>query len=170
MVVNIAKILLQSGAELRHPATEKPCRCIEQWFGGVLNNHELSFHLVEILDIHARRLIGEDALFDVFQLRLKGVKHRKITIHHRVHESIEDVSRTMAQQLRFLLSPVSHIGKSARRTAAHGQDIIPADEYRQLTDGELAVGGLNYLQNHKKRLSVLFDLGALMSVAGVFHS
>ena len=45
----------------------------------------------------------------------------------------------MAQQLRFLLTSVAHIDKSALRSAAHGQNIVFADEDADLTDVEVPV-------------------------------
>jgi hypothetical protein len=74
----------------------------------------------------------------------------------------------MAQQLRFLLTSVAHVGKSALRSAAHRQDIVFTDEDLYLTDVEIAVGRLNHLKNHEKGFAVLFDLGPLMAVLCIF--
>jgi hypothetical protein len=74
----------------------------------------------------------------------------------------------MAQQLRFLLTSVAHVLKPALRSAAHGQNIVFADEDRHFADVEVVVGRFNHLKNYEKRFAVLFDLGPLMAILCIF--
>ncbi len=117
----------------------------------MLQNHELFFKLIEVLEIRTRRLLREYTFLDAFQLGLERIKNRKITIDH-------------------LLTSVAHVGESALRSAAHGQEIVFTDEDRHLTDVEIPIGGVNHLQHHEYAFAVLFDLGPLMPVAGIFNS
>src|SRR5438445_9418929 len=63
----------------------------------VLERGELLLHVIEPLDVQARRRSAEQLVFDVLELQLDRVEHREVAVHHRVHQRVEHVPGAVAQ-------------------------------------------------------------------------
>ena len=167
MIRNISKVFLQTGAELRHPPAVQSAHRLEQRLRCVLQRRELLLDAIERFDARSFGLLGKDAIFDLFQLRLDGIKHGKVAVHHRVHQRIQHVSRTVTQQLRFLFAALAHVDKPLLRPVSHRENVIAADKDAHFADVQFLTAAFEHMQDDEKRLAVLVDFRPLMAVLRV---
>jgi hypothetical protein len=163
-----SEIVLQSLTELRYPAAvESPDR-FQQGLGRMFQRHEFLLDAIKRLDTRPLGLYCEDSFLDSFQLRGDRIKHRKVAVDDSIHQSIENIGGTVAQQFRLLFTAFAHLDKSLFRPLAHRQNVITSDKDADLADAELIATILDHVQHDKKRLAVLLDFWALMAFMSVF--
>ena len=118
VVVDVAEVVVQPGADGRHTAAVELAGHLEQRAGGAVEQHQLALEAVERLDLGPRVLAAEDALLDVLGLLGEVLEHREVAIDHRVHQRVEHVGGPVPQQLRLLLAAAAHVGEAHARRCA----------------------------------------------------
>ena len=138
VVVDIAKVVLQSAADRRDASAVQFTGHLEQRLRRVIEGHQLALQRIQRFDLRARRLTGKNPLLDLFDLRREAIDDRKIAIDDVVHQRVEHVGRTVLQQLRFLLAAAPHVGEAELRVAPHRDDVLRADEDRDFAGLQIA--------------------------------
>jgi hypothetical protein len=69
----------------------------------------------------ARHALGsENTLFDRIEFILEPVEQREVAVDHRVHQRIQNVTGSLAQQIRLALGSGTHVLKALFGVVAHG--------------------------------------------------
>src|SRR6185436_5299212 len=111
----------------------------------------------------------EDALLDLFQLRLQCVEQRKITVHYAVHERIEHVPRAMLEKLLLSLAARADLLEAAVDMASHREYVVAPDEDSHLPDAKLVARHLDEMQHREHHVAVFLDLRPLVPVPCVLY-
>ena len=169
MIVDIAEIFAEPGADLRHAATEELARVLQQRPGDVLEGSQLLLHVIQRFDVGARILCGEQLVLDALELGLHRVEHREIAIDHRVHQRIEHIAGAVTQQLRLALGARAHPEEALLAVLAYREHVVAADEDVDFADPELVAHHVDGVQHDEQQVAVFLDLRSLMTVARVLH-
>ena len=99
---------------------------------------ELDHLARQLVDAAAhRRVAAEDLGLDLVDVLLEPRHHRRVAVHHAVHDRVQDRLGTQAQQLRIGLHPVPHGGQVRRPAVADGDDEVGTDEDVDLPELDL---------------------------------
>ena len=72
VVDHVAEVVLRAGADLRHASAMQLAGAFEQRRHRVLQHHQALLQFIQLLDVLARRALGEDPLLDGFQFDLEA--------------------------------------------------------------------------------------------------
>src|SRR2546429_6352185 len=70
---------------------------------GVLEVHGAALEFIQLLDVVARRALGEDLLLDLLQLHLQRDDDGKEAVHHRSEEHTSELQSRLHLVCRLLL-------------------------------------------------------------------
>src|SRR6185295_11437969 len=113
----------------------------------MLHDHQTLLERIQRLDVGAGGALGcEDSLLDDIELVFETVQNGEVSVHHRIHESVENITGTLLQQLRLSFAARTNLLKALLGVTAYRQNIVWAREDRDLTDSKFAIHRLNHVQ------------------------
>jgi hypothetical protein len=139
---------------------------------GPLQLEQLALELVDPARVGARPVLGEHIRLDLVDVRLDGVDHGEIVVHHVVGDRVQHGGRALGELPRVRLQTLAHRAERAVPPVPHGDDEVPADEHHDLAGvddlagrGQLRVLHVtDGLEHGEQRLPVPLDLRPLVRV------
>ncbi len=133
---------------------------------------ELDDLLRQLVDAAAHLGVAtEDLGLDLVDVLLQPGHHRRVAVHHAVHDGVQDRLRPQPQELGVALHPPAHGAQVRGQAVADGDDEIGTDEDMDLPEVHLLhvveVGGR--LEDDEQHVVVALELGPLVGDDGVLQ-
>ncbi len=142
---------------------------IEQRHGGPAQFDQLTFQLIQILQMFRAGFVREQIAFESLETRLQIVHDRTVIIDHEIHDRIQHITRASRQALGRRFAALAHFGVTLGGAVAHRHDKVDAEKNVGLAEYHIAVQQLCSLQYQKQVVAILFQLRALMRRIRIFH-